>query len=156
VSLTIAAALALAVQCAPGVDPVTLVGIAKHESGLDPTRINVNSNGSRDLGLMQINESNFEWLGLTATTAMDPCRSLAAGALVLKSLSAYNSGSPTKGMHYAELVTASIHQVKATAPAPEIREPVAAPAVRVAPTPVFIGPARGRSLVYAIKSELPK
>ena len=155
-SLTIAAALALAVQCAPGLDPATLVGIAQHESGLDPTRINVNSNGTRDLGLMQINESNFEWLGLNATTAMDPCRSLAAGALVLKSLSAYNSGSPTKAMHYAELVTASIHRVKATAPATETHEPVAVPPVRAAAAPVFIGPTRGRSLVYAIKTESPK
>lgn len=45
---------------------------------------------------MQINSANFNWLGLH--DPFDPCQSIAAAGRLLASLSAYNTGSPTKGI----------------------------------------------------------
>jgi hypothetical protein len=114
-ALTVSAALALAIRCGGGLDPNLLVGIAQHESGLDPTAVHRNANGTTDRGLMQINDANFRWLGLTPETAMDPCRSMAAGAAVLKSLSAYNTGDGSRGIAngYSQRVVASVSAVKA-------------------------------------------
>src|SRR5437868_165962 len=123
-------------QCAPQVAPATMRAIVKVESGSNPYAINVNgswrlarqprdvheakawlrwlmANGhSVDVGLTQVNTSNFAWLGLTPDNAFDPCRNLAAGASVLQAayrrmrasepdaqvalrqaVSAYNTGS---------------------------------------------------------------
>jgi type IV secretion system protein VirB1 len=118
-ALTVQAALAIALQCAPDLDPNLLVGIAKAESGLDPGAIHRNANGTRDWGLMQINSANFGWLGLTPESSLDPCRSMAAGAAVLKSLGAYNTGNGSRGIAngYAQRVMAAVHAVKADSPA---------------------------------------
>ena len=43
--LTIPAALALSLQCAPSVDPHMIVAIGQHESGLDPLTIHDNTTG---------------------------------------------------------------------------------------------------------------
>jgi type IV secretion system protein VirB1 len=113
--LTEAAIISLAIACAPGLDPTIIVGIARHESGLDPMRISPpNPNGSRDYGLMQINDRNFRWLGLTEQTALDPCQSIAAAAHLLTSYSRYNTGSPTVGLRngYVEAVLAQTDRVK--------------------------------------------
>ena len=115
--LTPAAAMALALQCVgPSLAPV-MVGIAQHESGLDPNAVHHNANGTVDAGLSQVNSSNFAWLGLTLQTAMDPCRNLAAGARVL--LAKYNGNPPDVGkIAYASAVTASIRtldQIEAAA-----------------------------------------
>jgi len=69
-----------------------------------------------DLGLAQINSNNLKWLGLTVEQVFDPCTNLKAGAKILAdayqravtthgpgqsallaALSAYNTGSLTKG-----------------------------------------------------------
>jgi type IV secretion system protein VirB1 len=113
--LTEAAVISLAIACAPGLDPTMIAGIARHESGLDPIRISrPNPNGSRDHGLMQINDRNFRWLGLTEETALDPCHSIAAGAHLLMSYSRYNTGSPTEGLRngYVEAVLAQTDRAK--------------------------------------------
>jgi len=71
---------------------------------------------SIDMGLGQINNKNLEWLKLTPETVFDPCANLAAAETVLrdgyeraraagaskddalkKALSAYNTGSFTRG-----------------------------------------------------------
>jgi hypothetical protein len=84
-----------------------MVGIAQHESGLDPTAVHRNTNGTVDVGLAQVNSANFGWLGLTMQTALDPCRNLAAGAQVL--LVKYNGNPPDAGkVAYATSVTARI------------------------------------------------
>jgi hypothetical protein len=44
-SLTVQAALALALQCAPSIDPHMVVAIGQHESGLDPLIIHDNTTG---------------------------------------------------------------------------------------------------------------
>lgn len=113
--LTAAAVLALATACAPSVAPDTIMSIARAESGWSPTALHINTNGSADRGLMQINSANLARTGLTATTAFDPCASLRAAAEILAedwracpdgderarmacTLSRYNTGSATAGV----------------------------------------------------------
>jgi type IV secretion system protein VirB1 len=117
-TLTIAAALTLAAACQSAVAPATIVGMARHESGLDPAAIHHNADGSTDYGLMQINSGNLALLGLTPATALDPCRSIAAGARLLVSFSRYNTGSPTRGIAngYAVAVVAAAHAVRWPSP----------------------------------------
>ena len=129
VILPLAVVTTLALTCAPQVAPTTLAAIAQTESGLDPFTIGDNTahrsyhpaakseaialvvqlaaeGHDLDLGLMQINQRNFGWLGLGAGEAFEPCRSLAAGAAVLTALSRYNTGksSSPAGMAYARRV----------------------------------------------------
>jgi soluble lytic murein transglycosylase-like protein len=117
-----------------------MVGIAQHESGLDPTVVHRNANGTVDVGLAQVNSANFGWLGLTLETALDPCRNLAAGARVL--LVRYN-GNPPKDVGkiaYASAVTARIRALDHVEPGP------GTPAQRGA---IYLRPAHaGRDLVY--------
>lgn len=105
-ALALTAALALAQQCAPTVAPLTMLAVAKHESGLVPTAIHDNTTGrtyapngmgpaaalasrliraghSVDLGIVQINNANLSRLDLGLADVFDPCRSMAAGARVL-------------------------------------------------------------------------
>jgi hypothetical protein len=112
--LTLPAALALAAACGGGVDPQMLVGIARVESGLDPAAVHVNTNGSRDWGISQINERNFALLGLDAVSALDPCRSFAAAAKLLTLFSRYNTGSPTRGIgnNYAGSVVQALRATR--------------------------------------------
>jgi type IV secretion system protein VirB1 len=117
-ALSLAAVTLLAASCQHVAAPATVVGIAQHESGFDPLRIHQNADGSRDYGLMQINERNFGWLGLTEQTALDPCASIAAGAAVLTALSRYNSGSPTRSLPYALAVSARIDAARGVPSSP--------------------------------------
>ena len=132
---------ALIEQCAPAVHPQTMARIVKTENGqMNPFAVNINgakpvkpqpktkaeaikvikqglkADKTVDVGFAQINSANFEWLGLTLEDALDPCKSLAAGAKVLASnysitikkfdseqealtaaISMYNTGSSTAG-----------------------------------------------------------
>ena len=142
----------LAQRCAPSVSLTVLRGIARTESRFEPLALRDNTRGltrtpqslaaavdeaqrwlaagdSVDLGLMQINAANLSSLGLTLTTAMDPCRSLSAAAAILQSayargasvveqqaalliaLSRYNTGRPLDG-----LVNGYVAKVLATLP----------------------------------------
>ena len=107
-TLPLAEALALALQCAPAVAPETLLSIVQVESGFRPLAIGVNGKPrvnvevrnaaeaaarakaliadgrSVDLGLAQINSKNLDWLGLTVEAAFEPCTNLAAAARVLQ------------------------------------------------------------------------
>jgi type IV secretion system protein VirB1 len=114
--LTEAAVVSLAIACAPGLDSAMLTGIAHHESGFDPTLIHTNADGSRDIGLMQINERNFLWLGLNMQRALDPCQSLRAAAQLLQSYSRYNTGSPTAGFAngYVQRVVNAVADVRSS------------------------------------------
>lgn len=70
-----------------GVDPNLLHAIALKESRESPTAIGaVNTNGTRDYGLMQINDTNFARYGLTAATALDPARSVDAAAQLVRDI----------------------------------------------------------------------
>lgn len=70
---------------ASGISPVLLQAIAKVESGLNPKAVNINSNGSRDLGLMQINSSWVKPMKLDgARLFSDPCYNTTIGARILR------------------------------------------------------------------------
>lgn len=126
----------LAAACAPQVAAATMAAVAQIESQLEPLAIGDNTahrsyrpqtkaeavavaqrlmteGHDLDVGLMQINQRNFGWLGLTIEDAFDPCRSIAAGAKVLTSLSRYNTGSPIRGFanDYVARVVAAASEV---------------------------------------------
>jgi type IV secretion system protein VirB1 len=107
-ALSLAAALALAAQCAPTVAPETLLSVVQVESQFDPLAIGVNGlprvtlaptsveeavarageliagGRSLDLGLAQINSKNLRWLGLSLREVFEPCANLQAAARVLQ------------------------------------------------------------------------
>ena len=132
---------AFLLACAPNVAPPTIEAIIAVESQGNPLAINVNgvdaSNVPKpsdvkdatalaliymeqgytvDLGLMQVNSANLDWLGVSVPDMFDPCKNISAGATILSSaydsavlrhgegqaalqaaLSAYNTGSLSAG-----------------------------------------------------------
>lgn len=89
------------------VDPWLLYAIAKVESGMNPYAVGVNHDGTRDVGLMQINSSHFQALarkGIDEYRLMtEPCTSIMVGASILsgminvygynwEAVGAYNAG----------------------------------------------------------------
>jgi type IV secretion system protein VirB1 len=139
-SLTLQAALALALQCAPAVDPHMILAIGQHESGLDPLTLHDNTTGqslhgqgviaaatqliaaghSVDLGLMQVNNHNLDLLGLRLRDTFEACRSIEAAARLLALFSKYNTGSPTRGIinGYAPRVLAIMDSVRGASASP--------------------------------------
>ena len=100
------------------VNSAVLVAIAKTESGLNPLATNRNRNGSRDIGLMQINSA---WLpalavhGIREHDLFDACTSIHVGAWVLAqnirrlghtwdAVGAYNATSPSLRKAYIDKV----------------------------------------------------
>ena len=98
-----------------GINPHLLVAIAKTESGLNPSAINRNKNGSYDLGLMQINSLWFPTLrryGIDEQQLLEPCTSIHVGAWILaqnmrrlgntwEAVGAYNASRSDLRMKYA-------------------------------------------------------
>jgi len=89
-------------------EPQLLMAIAQVESGFKVDAVHVNSDGSRDIGLMQINSQHLSRLsrrGITEPLLLsDPCVAVEAGALILAefvarhgynwtAVGAYNAGS---------------------------------------------------------------
>lgn len=93
------------------IDSNLLRAIARHESGMNPNAISKpNKNGTRDYGLMQINETTAKKFGVTdKARLMDPrvsieiaCKLIVALRSELKDklnlftlIAAYNAGSPS-------------------------------------------------------------
>jgi len=100
------------------VDVWLLYSIAYVESQYSPSAVNTNSNGSRDLGMMQINSIHLPMLaryGITEKDLMDPCTSIFVGAWILRQglnrygytwlgIGSYNSGNPNIAINYARRV----------------------------------------------------
>lgn len=107
-AISLAAALALAAQCAPSVAPETLLSMVQVESRFEPLAIGVNgvpraaltpssldeavaragdliaAGRNVDLGLAQINSRNLAWLGLSLGEVFEPCTNLRAAARILQ------------------------------------------------------------------------
>jgi type IV secretion system protein VirB1 len=162
--LTIAAALALAAQWGRPVAAKSIVAEATVESGLDPLAIHDNATGrtfhpatveeamqiagrldaaggNYDVGLMQINCGNFDWLHLTLAGAFDPRRSIEAGAAVMVAMSRYNTGN-LRGFEngYVGKVLAASQRLDSV-PLPGAPLPGALAAAPAATTPSPIPPA---------------
>ncbi len=104
-----------------GVDPWLLAAVARTESAFNPVAINRNGNGTEDYGLMQVNgiwSAELARYGINRQSMADPCVSAHVGAWILsgyirthgdvwKGVSAYNTGSPSRGMGYAAKVKAN-------------------------------------------------
>ncbi|QXI28101.1 lytic transglycosylase domain-containing protein [Pseudomonas vanderleydeniana] len=90
------------------IDPLLLYAIAQVESGLDPRARHANSDGSQDIGLMQINSRHLPALaafGIAERNLQEePCTSVMAGAWILarfvqrlgygwQAVGAYNAGT---------------------------------------------------------------
>lgn len=104
------------------ISPQLLYAIAQQESALNPTAVGRNLDGSKDLGLMQINSKHLprlRKLGIDEQQLKDPCMSIIVGASILsdmmkrygytwEAVGAYNAGTApdkhTKRMRYAEQV----------------------------------------------------
>jgi soluble lytic murein transglycosylase-like protein len=112
--------------------PELLYAIAEQESGLNPCAIGYNSNGTRDIGLMQINTIHLPWLAkrkITEKTLLNnSCQSLKVGAGILadfmrrfgyswKAVGAYNaggadnSGAQQRRMAYAKKIAVRYRRV---------------------------------------------
>jgi hypothetical protein len=107
-----------------GINPLVLRAIAKVESNFDPETINKNSNGTFDIGVMQINtiwrpvlgEERWKYLG-------DACYNTKTGAWILaicinkygynwKAIGCYNSQTPGKSEVYAKKVFSHLKQLE--------------------------------------------
>ena len=100
------------------VDVWLLYSIAYVESQYSPSAVNRNSNGSRDLGMMQINTVHLPTLaryGIGEKELMDPCTSIFVGAWIVRQnlnrygytwlgIGAYNSANPSIAINYARRV----------------------------------------------------
>jgi soluble lytic murein transglycosylase-like protein len=106
------------------VSSALLYAIARVESGLNPTAVGWNRNGTRDIGLMQINSTWLPTLaryGVTERDLLEPCMSIHIGAWILagnfaglgytwEAVGAYNAAHPS-------LRRAYVHKVRRHLPA---------------------------------------
>jgi soluble lytic murein transglycosylase-like protein len=95
-----------------------LYAIARTESGLNPQATGRNTNGSRDIGLMQINSAWLPTLashGIGERDLYEPCTNIHVGAWILagnvsrlgytwEAVGAYNAASPAMRRNYVEKV----------------------------------------------------
>ncbi|ENB7488320.1 type III secretion system invasion protein IagB [Citrobacter koseri] len=115
------------------VDPYLLFAIAQVESGMNPYAVGRNHDGTRDVGLMQINSSHFSALkrrGIDEYRLMlEPCTSIMVGASILsdmikvygynwEAVGAYNAGVKKENypqrMIYAHKVWEAYQRIKMT------------------------------------------
>jgi soluble lytic murein transglycosylase-like protein len=131
-----------------GVSSELLYAIAQTESGLDPHAIGSNNNGSRDIGLMQINSAwlpKLSTLGIAERDLFDPCTSIHVGAWILagnvqrlgytwEAVGAYNATNPALRRAYAKRVYRQIAATRqASVPKPILVAPLA-PLAQSTPT----------------------
>lgn len=126
------------------VHPLLLRAIAKQESGLRADRISApNSNGTYDIGLMQINSAWLPTLansGITKDSLMNACINAYVGAWILSqnmqrlgntwnAVGAYNANAPEKRLAYANKIyrqlTRFSAQQSSSSPLPSGLSPVA-------------------------------
>lgn len=99
-----------------GLHPALLKAIARKESGMNPRAVGRNTNGTYDIGIMQINSAHLPKLARAGVTADDllanPCRNIVVGAWILadavrrhgltwKAVGAYHSPTEWRQAKYA-------------------------------------------------------
>lgn len=106
-----------------GVNEVVLRAIAIRESTENPKAVNMNSNGSKDIGVMQINSINMEELGIYGISEKDlwdPCNNIYVGAWILrkhidhsgntwKAVGRYKSKTPSIRDEYAKEIESIVN-----------------------------------------------
>jgi len=107
-----------------GINPMVLRSIAKVESNTKPDIVNKNSNGTYDVGLMQINTIWKKTLGQERWRHLgDACYNTKTGAWILatcinkygynwKAIGCYNSQTPEKSEIYAKKVFNQLERLK--------------------------------------------
>ena len=139
-----------------GVNESLLRAIAKVESNYDPQAVHYDTDGTHDVGIMQINSSHFERLrqfNITEDNLFNsPCTNVAVGAEILagfikqfgltwRAVGAYGAGSsPRKEsarIAYAGLVSRALHKLypDALAGTSTVASNVTATTTRVAAAP---------------------
>lgn len=92
-----------------GIAPTLLRAIAAAESGLDPRALHANTDGTRDVGLMQINSwwlSLLKRHGIEAADLWDPCLNIDVGAWILAvNIRRYGYGWRAVGAYHAGTAT---------------------------------------------------
>lgn len=120
------------------VSSALLYAIARVESGLNPTAVSRNRNGTRDIGLMQINSTWLPTLaryGVTERDLLEPCMSIHIGAWILAgniarlgytwdAVGAYNAGDPSLRRAYVGKVRRHL-PAQSAMPAPFFALPAA-------------------------------
>ncbi|MFN3976751.1 MAG: lytic transglycosylase domain-containing protein [Aquificaceae bacterium] len=101
------------------VDPLLLIAIAKSESNFNPRAVNINRNGTKDYGIMQINSYWLERYKIPKDWIFEACYNIHFGAMVLRrcmdkyprinlAIDCYNKGERAKeNSPYAEKVLRS-------------------------------------------------
>jgi soluble lytic murein transglycosylase-like protein len=104
-----------------GINPTLLESIARVESNLNPKAINRNTNGTSDIGLMQINSAWLKSISVNANDLLnDACLNAMTGAWILRqcvdrhgygweAVGCYNAMSRNKKVDYAWKI---FHQLK--------------------------------------------
>lgn len=125
-------------QCVPASMATVMVGVALHENPkLDTDARHLNANGTWDLGLAQVNETNLRWTGLK--DPLNPCQNLHAAMMVL--FAKYNGNPPDAGKAvYATGLLAAIPKDGV-----ESRSTSSADGM---PPAVYAHPAHGRDLAF--------
>ncbi|NCN88598.1 MAG: lytic transglycosylase domain-containing protein [Gallionella sp.] len=109
-----------------GVPAELLRAISHVESGGNPSAMNVNKNGSTDIGHMQINSAWLPTLarhGITSKHLMQPCTNTQVGAWILaanirrlgynwRAVGAYNASNKDKATTYARKVAVAMQKLQ--------------------------------------------
>ena len=77
-----------------GVDPNLALAVATHESSLNPNAVNHNTNGTTDWGVMQLNDTTVQTLGVVNPT--DPQQNIDAGVGLLAHYDQVYNGDQSK------------------------------------------------------------
>jgi soluble lytic murein transglycosylase-like protein len=114
-----------------GVNPHVLYAIAAQESSLNPGAVHLNTDGSQDVGLTQINSKwlpQLSKLGVTLENLSNPCINMHVGAYLLslqmikhgntwQAIGAYHSNTPWRRDQYAQTIYQRIQRQLKTIPA---------------------------------------
>lgn len=107
------------------INPYLLAAIAKTESNFNANAVRKNTNGTRDIGVMQINSIHLPELakyGVLESHLYDPCTNIAVGAWLLsrrqvdygntwEAVGSYHSKTPAFKWKYAEKVQGNLQQL---------------------------------------------